>query len=51
MTTEWHGYPVNPNSSESEDIPPERVLQSWLNQGYVRPQKIRKLSQGKKCTL
>ncbi|HLP87614.1 MAG TPA: hypothetical protein VK184_03275 [Nostocaceae cyanobacterium] len=47
----WHGYPANPSGQKPQDIPPESVLNQWLNKEYLRPQTIRKISRGQKCKL
>lgn len=47
----WHGYPADPCGSKQQDIPPETVLNIWLQKQYLRPQVIRKLSRGQKCKL
>ncbi len=47
---QWHGYPSN-NRNGAREIPSERVLESWLHAGYLRPAKIRKLERGQPCSL
>lgn len=46
----WHGYPAD-HVLNQQDIPPENVLRIWLENQYLRPAIIRKLSKGQKCKL
>jgi hypothetical protein len=48
---QWHGYPADPGGNKQQDIPPETVLNSWLQEQYLRPSIIRKLTKGQKCKL
>lgn len=46
----WHGYPADPFLNR-QDLPPEVILQFWLQSRYLHPATIRKLSKGQKCKL
>jgi hypothetical protein len=48
---QWHGYPADPCGNKQQDIPPETVLNIWLQEQYLRPSIIRKLTKGQKCKL
>ena len=45
----WHGYPADP--CKGQDIPPEPILNCWLQKNYLRRAVIAKINRGKKCTL
>lgn len=47
----WHGYPADPCGEKKQDIPPEKILNTWLQAGHLRPQVIRKITKGQKCRL
>jgi hypothetical protein len=46
----WHGYPAD-HQRHTQDIPNETMLQRWLDDGVLPPQKIAKLQRGKPCSL
>lgn len=41
---EWHGYPVHP---QGEDIPPEPILNSWLEKNIIDPKAKLAIKRGK----
>lgn len=43
----WHGYPVN----YAFERPPESVTKNWLSSGALAAAKVRKIIQGKRCSL
>jgi len=45
----WHGYPAN--HRKQQDIPPEEVLNDWMENKYLPPAKIRKILKGQPCKL
>lgn len=45
----WHGYPIN--HVETNERPPEFVLQSWMREQILPKSKISKIIQGKKCRI
>ena len=49
-TDTWHGYPADYRRN-AHDIPHERVLNSWLQDGIFTPAKIRKITKGQRCSL
>ncbi|MCG6135866.1 MAG: hypothetical protein MET45_14620 [Nostoc sp. LLA-1] len=49
--SKWHGYPANPSGQKPQDIPPEYVLNDWLQKEYLRRPLIRKIAKGQKCSL
>jgi hypothetical protein len=46
---EWHGYPVNPR--RGGDKPPTTILNRWLSDKLLSPQKIRKIKGNQPCKL
>ena len=46
---EWHGYPAD--HTRNGDRPTRELLALWLQSGSLPPEKISKISQGKRCTL
>lgn len=50
VMNQWHGYPAN-HVENQQDIPPESVVNKWLNEGVLPTAKISKISKGKKCKL
>jgi len=41
---EWHGYPVSPKQF---DIPPQQVLEVWLQEGFIDKADKKKIIGGK----
>lgn len=46
----WHGYPADP-CEKQQDIPPQVILNDWLQKKHLRGQTVRKLTKGQKCEL
>lgn len=43
--TDWHGYPGN-HVANSQDIPPDAILENWISQG-VSLRDIKRIKKGK----
>ncbi len=37
QNSKWHGYPADPCNEKQQDIPPEVILNDWLQKQYLRP--------------
>lgn len=48
--TPWHGYPAD-HQRRLEDVPSERHLKEWLDQGLVSNAAVRKLVKQQPCSL
>lgn len=46
----WHGYPAD-YLNRTHDIPDTRVLQIWVENGYIGKSHLRKIRQGMPCNL
>jgi hypothetical protein len=49
-STPWHGYPAD-HQRRLEDVPTERHLREWLDQGLVSNAAVRKLVKQQPCSL
>jgi hypothetical protein len=48
--TPWHGYPAD-HQRRIDDVPSERLLKEWLDQGLVSNAAVRKLVKQQPCSL
>jgi len=48
---QWHGYPADGVHHNPQDIPPQKVLRTWLTARLLPPAKISKLAKGRQCSL
>lgn len=46
----WHGYPAD-YMLRSQDRPTTRILQEWVNNGYISKAKMSKIRLGHSCNL
>jgi hypothetical protein len=46
----WHGYPAD-HQLHRQDVPPELVLNKWMQLALVPPAKIRKIAKAQRCRL
>ena len=48
--TVWHGYPAD-HQRHAANVPPESLLKSWAEAGFLRWSTISKVLRGKPCSL
>lgn len=47
---QWHGYPAN-YQKNNQDIPPYKVLLSWMNAKFISVATLAKIRKGQPCNL
>jgi len=46
---QWHGYPCN--YKINNQLPPQQILLSWVEEGILKLSKMRKITRGQRCAI